>query len=127
MNEYGQGLIEYSIPEPDAAPVVRILITCFMLAALAGCSARFGRSPLVMDDIEASRIELPNGWAITPVGESLPLGDLPLNMAVSPSGELLAVTNNGQSDQIIQLIDADHHKVLDTLLVGKDRPCRHCA
>jgi hypothetical protein len=49
-------------------------------------------------EIEAKRIMLPNGWAVTPVGKSVHLGDLPLNMAVSGSKKLLAVTNNGQSD-----------------------------
>ena len=68
--------------------------------------------------IDSSRIHLPNGWAISPVGKSLPLGDLPLNMAVSPSGDLLAITNNGQSDQSITLIDAIRQVVLDTILVG---------
>lgn len=69
--------------------------------------------------IESKRIFLPNGWAITPIGKSLRLGDLPLNIAVSPSGKLLAVTNNGQSDQYIQLIDAANYKVLDTIIIGK--------
>ena len=45
--------------------------------------------------INASQVALPNGWKLSPVGKLLPLGDLPLNMAVSPSGKLLAVTNNG--------------------------------
>jgi hemoglobin/transferrin/lactoferrin receptor protein len=34
-------------------------------------------------------------------GRSLPLGDLPLNIQLSPSGKLLAVTNNGQSKQSV--------------------------
>ena len=31
----------------------------------------------------ADRVQLPNGWSLTPAGKSLPLGDLPLNIAVS--------------------------------------------
>lgn len=50
-------------------------------------------------------VTLPNGWKLTPVGESMPLGDLPLNMEVSPSRKLMAVTNNGQGTQTIELID----------------------
>jgi WD40 repeat protein len=70
-------------------------------------------------EIETGRIKLPNGWSLAPVGKSLPLGDLPLNMAVSPSAKLLAVTNNGYSDQSIQLIDTDKQTVIDSLPVGK--------
>jgi DNA-binding beta-propeller fold protein YncE len=45
------------------------------------------------------------------------LGDLPLNVAVSTTGKLIAVTNNGQSDQSIYLIDGKSHKLLDTIPV----------
>ncbi|GGH21008.1 bifunctional YncE family protein/alkaline phosphatase family protein [Mucilaginibacter phyllosphaerae] len=56
---------------------------------------------------------LPNGWKLSPAGRSLPLGDLPLNMQLSPSGKLLAITNNGQSTQSLQLIDPRNEKQLD--------------
>ena len=62
---------------------------------------------------------LPNGWSLTPAGRSFPLGDLPLNIAVSPSGKRMAVTNNGQSVQSIQLIDPKTEKVLFTKIIPK--------
>ena len=52
------------------------------------------------------KVMLPNGWSLSPAGRSLALGDLPLNIAVSASKKLIAVTNNGQSNQTLQLIDA---------------------
>lgn len=72
----------------------------------------------------AQRLTLPNGWSLTPTGRSLPLGDLPLNMAVSPNNKpggrtLLAVTNNGQSTQTIQLFDVAGEKQLDETAIGK--------
>ena len=67
-----------------------------------------------LHELDAKRVVLPNGWGITPVGKSLPLGDLPLNMAISPNHKLIAITNNGQSIQSLQLIDAAKQKVLDT-------------
>jgi DNA-binding beta-propeller fold protein YncE len=72
-----------------------------------------------LQEIEASRVSLMNGWKLTPVGKLLPLGDLPLNMAVSPSGKMLAVTNNGQSDQSIQLIDPEKMQLLDSVVIKK--------
>lgn len=62
---------------------------------------------------------MPNGWSVTPVGKSLPLGDLPLNIAISPTKKWIAVTNNGQSTQSIQLIDALHDKILSTIEIPK--------
>jgi YVTN family beta-propeller protein len=72
-----------------------------------------------LNDIESKRVSLPNGWDLTPVGHILPLGDLPLNITVSPSGKLAAITNNGQSDQTIQLVDIDREEILDSIIIGK--------
>lgn len=90
------------------------IIFCFLLI---GCS--FNVFAQIETSLNKSRIQLPNGWSLSPVGKSLPLGDLPLNIAVSPSKKLLAVTNNGQSIQSIQLIDAVHHTILDSLDIAK--------
>jgi YVTN family beta-propeller protein len=64
-------------------------------------------------------ITLPNGWKLSPVGRSFPLGDLPLNIAVGKSGKYAAVTNNGQSVQSIQLIDLKTEKQLDSVVIDK--------
>jgi len=72
-----------------------------------------------LKEMESGRVTLPNGWKLTPAGKILPLGDLPLNIAVSPSKKLAAVTNNGQSDQTIQLIDVEKEIVLDTIVIKK--------
>ncbi len=70
-------------------------------------------------DSIARRIQLPNGWSLTPVGSHVQLGDLPLNIVVSPSKKYIAVTNNGQSIQSIQLIDASHHRILSEIVIPK--------
>jgi YVTN family beta-propeller protein len=62
---------------------------------------------------QTGQVLLPNGWKLSPAGRSLPLGDLPLNMQLSQSGKLLAITNNGQSTQSLQLIDPRNEKLLD--------------
>jgi len=69
---------------------------------------------------QTNHVLLPNGWKLSPAGyASLPLGDLPLNMQISASGRLMAVTNNGQSTQSVQLIDPKSEKQLDERIVGK--------
>lgn len=67
----------------------------------------------------AKKVTLPNGWALTPIGRNFPLGDLPLNMVVSKSKQLMAVTNNGQSTQSIQLINPITEKVLDSKIIER--------
>lgn len=65
------------------------------------------------------KVQLPNGWYLSPAGRHLPLGDLPLNIAVSKSKKLMAVTNNGQSVQSIQLINPVTEKELDRVIIPK--------
>ncbi|MFN8250629.1 MAG: bifunctional YncE family protein/alkaline phosphatase family protein [Ferruginibacter sp.] len=65
------------------------------------------------------KVLLPNGWSLSPAGHSLPLGDLPLNMAVSPSKKYIAVTNNGQSVQSLNLIDVAKGEVIDIVEIPK--------
>jgi YVTN family beta-propeller protein len=67
----------------------------------------------------SEKVRLSNGWFLSPAGRSLPLGDLPLNLVVSPSKKYLAVTNNGQSVQSLQLIDAKKETVLHSEVIAK--------
>ena len=69
--------------------------------------------------LNSKRVRLPNGWHLSPAGTSLPLGDLPLNLALSRSQKWLAATNNGQSVQSIQLINVKQEKVVDNIIIPK--------
>jgi YVTN family beta-propeller protein len=87
------------------------------IAALAVTFQSFAQTPGKIE--KTGQVLLPNGWKLSPVGRSLPLGDLPLNMQLSASGKFLAVTNNGQSTQSLQLIDPRSEKLLDEKVLGK--------
>ncbi|MEO7310488.1 MAG: bifunctional YncE family protein/alkaline phosphatase family protein [Chitinophagaceae bacterium] len=87
-----------------------------ILSAVLFYSAGFSQT---LVQLSAKRTTLPNGWSLTPAGKSLPLGDLPLNIAVSPSKRMIAVTNNGQSVQSIQLIDAVNKTIVSTVTIPK--------
>ncbi len=92
-------------------------ILCVAIALAATAYASMAQVP---GKIHATQqVLLPNGWKLSPAGRSLQLGDLPLNMQLSASGKLLAVTNNGESTQSIQLIDPKSEKLLDEKTVGK--------
>ncbi|MFB6454965.1 alkaline phosphatase family protein [Chitinophaga sp. Hz27] len=77
----------------------------------------FAQKPGLQQD--SKQILLPNGWKLSPAGHSIQLGDLPLNIRLSSSGKYLAVTNNGQSTQSVQLIDPSSATILDSSIVGK--------
>jgi len=58
-------------------------------------------------------VKLMNGWSLSPAGTALHLSsDLPLNMTVSPSKKYVAITDNGNGVQGIELIDIQKKKLL---------------
>lgn len=69
--------------------------------------------------LQSRKTGLPNGWALTPAGLNINIGDLPLNLVISHNKKYAAVTNNGQSVQSIELIDIKKKKVLDTRVIAK--------
>ncbi len=89
----------------------------FKFVLLFSSLVTFGQN--VNTQPNTQEVLLPNGWSLTPAGRSLEVGDLPLNIAVSVSEKLMAVTNNGQGKQTIQLIDTKSEKVLDNIEIPK--------
>ncbi|ASU36326.1 bifunctional YncE family protein/alkaline phosphatase family protein [Mucilaginibacter xinganensis] len=89
----------------------------FCITAACVTSGAMAQTPGKIE--KTGQVLLPNGWKLSTAGRSLALGDLPLNMQLSASGKLLAVTNNGQSTQSIQLIDPKTEKLLDERIIKK--------
>lgn len=79
-----------------------------MMIAALWCCATLSRAQQ-----PAQPVMLPNGWKLTPAGQHLPLGDLPLNMAVSPNKRWLAVTNNGYGRQCVKVFDTKTRQEVD--------------
>jgi len=94
--------------------LIRTLLISGILLLFPAYSGQSQRKPDLYH-----KLTLPNGWSLSPAGKQIPLGDLPLNIAVSPDQKYAAVTNNGQSTQSIQLISLKDQNVLDTYEVGK--------
>ena len=83
------------------------LFTCVLLLVAAAAYAQ-------------TSVLLPNGWKLSPAGKTVALNsDLPLNMAVSPGGRYIAITNNGVSDQSVQLFNTRKEKVVFTCPIRK--------
>jgi len=94
----------------------RLLICSFLVLAFWSCKTanQTASESVVYKTLSAKRVQLSNGWSLTPAGTSpLNLDDLPLNMVISPSKKYIAITNNGQSTQSVMLIDAQTHQLLD--------------
>src|SRR5262249_46885570 len=57
----------------------------------------------------------PIGYRITPAGKQVKLGDLPLAAALTPDGQSLLVSNDGQAVQSLEVIDVRSGSVRQTL------------
>lgn len=88
----------------------------FAITILVGFTSCFKQPATKLSN---QKVVLPNGWSLSPAGSSLALGDLPLNMAVSPDKKWLAVTNNGQSTQTLQLINVKSNTVAEDIVIAK--------
>jgi DNA-binding beta-propeller fold protein YncE len=57
-------------------------------------------------------VQLPNQWRLRPAGTQLEIGDLPVNIAVHPSGKFLAILHCGYKDHeiIIVRIEGDRQR-----------------
>ena len=84
----------------------------FLLIAIVGIG-------ILTQAQDTKKVILPNGWSLSPAGSSVELGDLPLNMAVSKSKKIMAITNNGQGKQSIQLINLVSNTILDNIKIDK--------
>ncbi|MBW2270892.1 MAG: bifunctional YncE family protein/alkaline phosphatase family protein [Deltaproteobacteria bacterium] len=60
-------------------------------------------------------ILLPNHWVLTPAGEQIDVGDLPLGMVLSPDDRYLVVTNNGMADQFVSIVDLETREEVQRL------------
>ena len=98
--------------------MLRNLLLCItLLSSFMACREQMG--PLGSERLPPRRIVLPDGWSISPIGQQLVLGDLPLQVVLSTDGRRAAVSNNGQSGHSLQWLDLEKDTVLHTLEVPK--------
>jgi YVTN family beta-propeller protein len=98
---------------------MRPLLFRFAMGALVFFAQQNAFAQTTTQQPESRQVMLPNGWSLSPAGRSLEVGDFPLNIAVSASKKRIAVTNNGQGKQSIQLIDPDKEIILDNVEIPK--------
>ncbi len=82
-------------------------------------SRQDSQARLLPGRLGTNEVLLPNQWRLTPAGRQLPLGDLPLNMALSPDGRYLAVNNNGWSDHQVIIVDSQKGTVRSQVTIPK--------
>ncbi|HVM47135.1 MAG TPA: bifunctional YncE family protein/alkaline phosphatase family protein [Candidatus Acidoferrum sp.] len=62
---------------------------------------------------------LPNGWAISPAGQQLPLGGMPLKLAPVPGGRYALAMSSGYTEHFLGVIDATSGRVAQHLPIAE--------
>jgi len=100
----------------------RMILSALVMMTLSiplfdGCSTR--DVALTPGRLSDGRVLLPNGWKLSPAGRHLDVGDLPLNVDVSPDGHYAIVTNNGEGRQTVSVVDLKLWQTASTIPVAK--------
>ncbi len=61
-----------------------------------------------------AQVLLPNGWSLAPAGTQIPMGDFPVNAALSPDGAFIAVLHAGYGDHEIRIVSTSNSKVVSS-------------
>ncbi len=62
---------------------------------------------------------LPNQWSLRPAGARIVLGDLPVNIALSPDGKYAAILHCGYAQHEVKIVDLATHQVVDSSPLGE--------
>ena len=57
----------------------------------------------------------PNNWQITPAGEKIRVGHVPLGMILSPDGKDLLISNNGYGQHSLMRVDRENLTIRDSI------------
>ncbi|MEO6239194.1 MAG: YncE family protein, partial [Vicinamibacterales bacterium] len=58
---------------------------------------------------------LPNGWRIAPEGRHITVGDLPMNLVLSPDGRFIAISTSGYSKPALSIFDTRGSQIVSRI------------
>ncbi len=98
------------------SPGTLLLLVLFALG-IAGCAG--SPSSLLPGRLADGRVRLPNGWYLSPAGKQLEVGELPLNMVVTPDERYVITTDDGTAVQNLTVVDVATWSVVQKLPLRK--------
>ncbi|GIW92864.1 MAG: hypothetical protein KatS3mg110_0905 [Pirellulaceae bacterium] len=63
------------------------------------------------------RVQLPNQWSLRPAGTQVELGDFPVNIAVHPTGQFLAVLHCGNGTHEVVVVQPERRQVVSRVTI----------
>jgi YVTN family beta-propeller protein len=91
------------------------LMAASLATFLLGSTATYAAYTNLVGPKEDGTAVTPHGWTVTPSGEQVTLGDFPMGGAFSPDHRYLIVSNDGQGEQSLQVVDVQTQKVVQSV------------
>lgn len=78
-----------------------LLVCCFSLSAQDSPRTKPRTLPGIQTD---GTVQLPNQWKLRPAGRAMEVGDFPVNVAIHPSGQFMAVLHSGMREHEVVIV-----------------------
>jgi YVTN family beta-propeller protein len=88
-----------------------------VLAFFSGCAIPI--RPELPGKLTDGKVRLPNGWYLSPAGVSVEVGELPLNMVVTPDERYVISTDDGTAEHSLTVVEIATWKVVQKIPLRK--------
>ncbi len=95
-----------------------ILFLLFILS-LYGCKSSSDKNKIIVPGKFENYTLLPNGWKLTPVGDQVAIGELPLNLVITKDEKYAITSNSGAQINSISVVDIESKKEIQRIIVDK--------
>jgi YVTN family beta-propeller protein len=95
------------------------IIILSSLIILTGCTSRESIKDIKLPGKTENYTLLPNGWKLTPAGENIGIGELPMNLIFTKNEKYAITSNSGMGDNSLSVIDLIKNIEIQRLVIDK--------
>jgi DNA-binding beta-propeller fold protein YncE len=95
------------------------IISLFLLVLLTGCTSKQLINNYQVPNKNDDYTLLPNGWKLTPAGENIGVGELPMNLVFTKDERYAITSNSGMGENSLSVIDLSTKKEIQRLVIDK--------
>ena len=96
----------------------KIIILLFLIL-LTGCTSKQLINNSQIPSNKGNYTLLPNGWKLTPAGENIGVGELPMNLVFTKDEKYAITSNSGMAENSLSVIDLSAKKEIQRLVIDK--------
>lgn len=93
----------------------KVLVAVSLATVILGSTTGYAAYTNLVGPKENGTAVTSHGWTLTPSGDQITLGDFPMGGAISPDHRYLIVSNDGQGEQSLQVVDIKKQQVVQTI------------